>query len=163
MSDAVILRGRLARRVREEAKKAGLSLEEYVVELLSQGLGPRERALVYVEAAEELLGEALEELRRGNVRQAAEKLWGAAALAVKAHAYFREGKRLASHRELWAYKRVLEDELGEWVHDSWASAAEMHICFHEGWCSERDVEEAHKRIERLVKDVTSSIKGRQKS
>ena len=49
------------------------------------------------------------------------------------------------------------------MHDSWASAAEMHICFHEGWCSGRDVEEAHKRIERLVKDVTSSIKGRQKS
>ena len=113
MSDAVILRGRLARRVREEAKKAGFSAEEYVVELLSQGLDPRERALVYVEAAKELLNEALEELRRGNVRQAAEKLWGAAALAVKAHAHFREGMRPASHGELWAYKRVLEDELGE--------------------------------------------------
>lgn len=40
-----------------------------------------------METALDLLEEAREELGKGNVRQAAEKLWGAAALAVKAHAY----------------------------------------------------------------------------
>ena len=83
---------------------------------------------------------------------------GAAALSVEAYAYWREGKRLASHSELWTYKRRLEGELGEWVHDSWASAAEMHICFYEGWCAQKDVENAYKRVERLVREVASLVR-----
>ncbi len=118
MADALLIRGRLARRVREEAEKLGFSVEEYLVEVLSQSLDPKDRAREYVEAAEDPVEEAREELERGNVRQAAEKLWGAAVLAVKAYAYWREGKRLASHGELWEWKRRLEEELGEWVSDS---------------------------------------------
>ena len=160
MGEVVVLRGRLARRVREEAEKLGFSVDEYLVEVLSQGLDPRDRALEYIEAAEDLLGEAREELERGNVRQAAEKLWGAAALAIKAYAFWREGKRLTSHGELWEYKRRLGEELGEWVHDSWASATEMHVCFYEGWCSGKDVENAYKRIEKLVREVATLVKKR---
>ncbi len=159
MAEALVIRGRLARRVREEAERQGLSVEEYLVELLSRDLDPRDRALEYVEAAEDLLDEAREELGRGNVRQAAEKLWGAAALAVKAYAFWREGKRLTSHGELWEYKRRLEDEFGEWVHDSWMSATGMHVCFYEGWCKEKDVTTARKRIEKLVKEVASLLRG----
>lgn len=158
LGEAIVLRGRLAKRVREEAEKHSISVEEYLLELLSQGLDPRDRAREYVEAAEDLLEEAREELGKGNVRQAAEKLWGAAALAIKAYAYWREGKRLTSHGELWEYKRRLGEELGEWVHDSWANATEMHVCFYEGWCKEKDVNTARKRIEKLVKEVASLIK-----
>jgi len=57
------------------------------VELLSQGLDPRDRAREYVEVAEDLLRQAREELEGGNVRQAAEKVWGAVALTVKAYAW----------------------------------------------------------------------------
>jgi len=154
----VIARGRLAQRLREEAERQGVTVDEYLVELLSQGLDPESRAWEYIEAAESLLEEAREELEEGDVRQAAEKLWGAAALAVKAYAWWRSGKRLTSHKELWEYKRRLEDELGEWVHDAWANAAEMHICFYEGWCTEKDVEAALKRIEKLVKEIQLRIK-----
>ena len=153
----VILRGRLARRIREEAEKLGYSVDEYLVEVLSQGINPKDKAREYVEAAEDLLEEAKEELGKGNIRQAAEKLWGAAALTVKAYAYWKEGKRLTSHGELWEWKRRLEDELGEWVHDSWASATEMHVCFYEKWCAGKDVVTAKKRIEKLVKEVASLI------
>ncbi len=159
MAEAIIIRGRLARRVREEAERLGVSVDEYIVEILSQGLDPEDRARGYMEAARDLLDEALDELDRGNTRQAAEKLWGAAALAVKAYAYWKEGKRLASHGELWEWKRRLEDELGEWVHDSWASATEMHVCFYEGWCVGRDVAAAAKRVERLVSGVASLVGG----
>ena len=158
MAEALVIRGWLARRVREEAEKLGFSVEEYLVELLSRDLDPKDRARGYVEAAEDLLQEAKEELRRGNVRQAAEKLWGAAALAVKAYAAWREGRRLTNHGELWEWKRRLEGELGEWVHDSWASATEMHICFYEAWCKEGDVATAQKRVEKLVKEVASLVK-----
>ena len=159
MSQAVIVvRGRLARRVREEAEKLGVSVDEYLVELLSQGLDPKSRAVEYIEAADELLREAQEELDKGDVRQAAEKLWGAAALAVKAYAYWRDGRRLTSHGELWEYKRGLEDELGEWVSDAWNAGNTMHICFYEAWCTGKDVSTAYKRVEKLVKEVAARIK-----
>jgi hypothetical protein len=158
LDEVVVLRGRIAKRIREEAERLGFSVDEYVVELLSQGLDPKDKAREYVEAAGDLLGEAREELEKGNVRQAAEKLWGASALAVKAYAYWKEGRRLTSHSELWKYKRRLEEELGEWVHDAWMNATGMHVCFYEGWCAEKDIEDAYKRIERLVKEVASLLK-----
>ncbi len=158
---AIVLRGQLARRVREEAEKLGVSVDEYLVELVSQGLDPESRAVEYIRAAKSLLEESREELRRGNVRQAAEKLWGAAALAVKAYAYWRDGRRLSSHGELWEYKRRLEDELGEWVGDAWAHASTMHICFYEGWCGKRDVATAHKRVKKLVEELAAMIEDSQ--
>ena len=157
LSNTVVIKGRLAKRVKEEAERLGFTVDEYIVELLSQGLDPKDRALEYVNAAKDLLKEAQRELGEGNTRQAAEKLWGAAALAVKAYAYWRDGKRLSSHGELWEYKRRLEDELGEWVHDSWASATEMHVCFYEGWCTEKDVSTAYKRVEKLVNKLESFL------
>ena len=159
MSQAsIVVRGRLARRVREEAEKQGLSVEEYLVELLSQGLDPRERALEYIEAAEGLLGQASEELRRGDIRQAAEKLWGATALAIKAYAWLREGRRLVSHGELWEYVERLARELGDWVSDAWNAGNSMHTCFYEGWCTKWHVEQSLKKIKKLVREVATLVR-----
>jgi len=158
---AIIVRGRIARRVREEAERLGVSVDEYLVELLSQGLDPKDRAREYVEAAQELLQEAREELEEGNVRQAAEKVWGATALAVKAYAYWKEGRRLTSHSELWRYSKELINKLGEWVSDAWNAGNTMHICFYEGWCARDHVELALKRVEKLVKEVASRIKDKE--
>ena len=157
MGHVILVRGRLAKKLREEAGRLGITVDEYLVELLSQGLDPRDRAVEYVEVAKELLREAEGELRKGNVRQAAEKLWGATALAVKAYAYWRDGRRLSSHGELWEYKRRLEEELGEWVHDAWNAGIAMHTCFYEGWCAEKDVRTACKRVEKLVRKTESKI------
>jgi len=158
VEEAIVLRGRIARNIREKAAKLGVSVDEYIVELLTQTLDPKTKAIEYIEVAEELLKEALEELEKDNVRQAAEKLWGAGALAIKAYAYWKDGRRLSSHGELWEYKRGLEEEFGEWISDAWAQASTMHICFYEGWCARKDVENAYKRIEKLIKEVASKIK-----
>ncbi len=144
---------------RGTAERLGATLEEYILELLSNGADPAERAGGYAEAAEALLEQAREELERGDVRRAAEKLWGAAALAVEAYAAWREGRRLASHGELWGYRRVLERELGGWVYDAWMAANGMRVCFYEGWCSGEDVEEALERIEGLVREVAERVLG----
>ena len=146
-------------RLKVEAERLGEPLEEYIVELLSQALDPGERLKGYLEAARMLLEEARVELEKGDVRQAAEKLWGAAALAVKAYALWREGRRLASHGELWEYVGKMMDELGGWVYDAWMSANGMHTCFYEGWCTERHVKEALKRVARLVGEVAGRIGG----
>lgn len=154
---ADVVGGVAARRLREEAERLGLSLDEFVLELVTRNLDPAERAREYVKASGELLAEARGELERGNVRQAAEKIWGAAALAVKAYALWREGKRLVSHRELWEYKSVVAGELGGWVLDAWAHANSMHTCFYEGWCTRGDVEEALARVGRLVEEAGRRI------
>ncbi|MEB3778864.1 MAG: PaREP1 family protein [Desulfurococcales archaeon] len=144
-------------RLEREARRLGVSLEEYILDLVLRDLDPPERAMEYIESSRDLLEQLREELKRGNVRQAAEKAWGAAALAVKAYAEWREAKRLASHGELWEYKRRLEKDLGGWVSDAWAQATAMHLCFYERWCNREDVEEAAKRIERLVDEVRKRI------
>jgi len=151
----------VAERVRREAEKLGVSVEEYLLELVSRGLDPESKAREYVETALELLEQGREELEKGNVRQAAEKTWGSAALAVKAHAYWREGKRLASHGELWEYVDRVAEELGDWARDSWYAASSMHTCFYEGWCTARQVERAIESVSRLVKTIAEKIRGRE--
>ena len=155
--ETVVVKGVIARRLKEEAEKLNLTLEEYLLELLARNMNPKDRAREYIAAASSLLVEAEEELEKGNVRQAAEKVWGAAALAVKAYAFWREGKRLTSHGELWEYRRKLEAELGDWVYDAWMAANGMHTCFYENWCDKRDVEKALKAVRKLVEEVKQRI------
>ena len=100
-------------RIRREAERQGVNLEEYVIELLSRDLNPEDKAKEYIEASLELLSQARDEMAKGDIGRAAEKVWGAVALAIKAHAYRREGKSLKSHRDLWEYKDKIADKLGE--------------------------------------------------
>ncbi len=148
----------IAEKLEKKARKLGLGLEEYILELALRDLDPAERIKEYIEASMSLLEQAREELEKGDIRQAAEKLWGATALAIKAYAEWREGKRLTSHRELWEYTKKLIEEFGEWMYDAWMSANGMHVCFYEDWCTEKHVEEAIKRIEKLVSEIKKKIK-----
>ncbi len=158
MSVTIILPRTIIEHAKREAKKLGISLEEYLLELVSSGLDPKDKAAEYIKVAEELLEQSREELRKGDLRQAAEKVWGAAALSIKAYAYWKEGKRLASHGELWEYKDRLSKEIGEWVREVWMMASSMHICFYEGWCTERDIEVTYKHVEKLVKEIEGRIR-----
>ncbi|RLG89097.1 MAG: hypothetical protein DRO18_00010 [Thermoprotei archaeon] len=148
----------VAKRLEREAKRVGLSLEEYILELALRDLDPSERVWGHIEASKDFLEQAKEELKEGNVRQAAEKVWGAAALSIKAYAEWKEGRRLASHKELWEYMRKLVRELGPWVREVWMYANSMHICFYEEWCDGEDVEEALKRVRKLVSEIGRRIK-----
>ncbi len=157
VSQAPALPRFILEKARREAEKLGMSIEEYLLEVMSRDLDPREKSREFIEAAKKLLDAAVKELRKGDVRQAAEKTWGAAALSVKAYAYWREGRRLASHGELWEYVEVIARELGDWVRNSWNEATAMHVCFYEGWCQEKQVEAAVKQVEKLVNGVMKKI------
>jgi len=67
---------RVAEYARREAERLSVSLEEYIIDLLVEGLDPRDRVREYIGAAKEFLEHAREELERGNIRQAAEKAVG---------------------------------------------------------------------------------------
>ena len=151
------LKGSIAKKLVEEARKFDLTPKEYLLEILTKNFDPQTKITEYIKSAESFLEEARKELKRNNIRQAAEKIWGAASLTIKAYALWKEGKRLASHSELWEYKTFLANELGEWVRESWFAAQSMHTCFYEGWCDKTDVEIELKYVEKLVKKVKEII------
>lgn len=157
---AIKLPRSVVERLRREAEKLGLTLEEYIVELALQGLDPPEAARGYLEAALNLVEEAREELGRGDLRQASEKIWGACALAIKAHALAVKGLRLESHAELWRYKDEVARELGSWVRIAYKIADSMRKNFYEGLATREDVEDALMEVERLVRAITARLRGR---
>ncbi len=73
----VVFRGYLAKRVKEEAEKLDVSIDEYFADVISHSLNPVDRAREYIRVARDILEDACMELEKGDVRQAAEKLWGA--------------------------------------------------------------------------------------
>ena len=135
-------------RARREAERLGVTLGEYIADRLLADADPPVRAEGYALAASELLGQARRALSNGDLRASAGAAWGAAALALRAHAASR-GQSLDSDG-LWRYTRRLSAELGEWVCDAWAHAVAMRHCFLEGGCTHWHVERALGYIERLV-------------
>jgi len=157
MMEALLLPRRIAEALRRAAEAEGVCLEDLLLDWLTRGADPPQRAVEYAKAALDLLEAAKAELAAGDLRQASEKAWGAAALAVKAYAYWRDSQRLASHGELWRYAKKMAEELGDWVHDAWAQANAMHINYYEGWAQREQVEKAIERVARLVEEVARRI------
>jgi len=147
----------MAKRIREAAERLGVTPEEYILELISKDLDPEERAREYIKAARDLVAQARKELEKGDLRQAGEKIWGACALAIKAHALARRGLKLESHRDLWLYKNEVVKELGDWVRTAFLMANSMHKNFYEGLATREDVEDSLREVEKLVKAVSEAI------
>ena len=87
----------------------------------------------YRSAATQLLEQARQELARGDVRQASEKGWGAAAQAVKAVAEGR-GWEHKTHGSLFeAVRRLLSDPGSDGLDGLFGAANTLHINFYENW------------------------------
>jgi len=106
----------------------------------------------------ELLEQASHKLERDNPRQAGEKIWSACALAIKAHALVKKGKRIESHAELWVYKNEVARELDDWVESAFMQADSMHKSFYEGLATKENVEAALRGVEKLVKPVLEVLR-----
>ena len=148
-------------RLREEARRLNVSIEELVVDIISKtlniSLDPNDRVEFHLRLCEKFLSEAEEFLRRGDYLQASEEGWGAAAQIVKALAA-KEGRELRSHGEL--HKEVVKiiKELGDdELRHLWQSAISLHQNFYEGWLPkelvEKDVEDIRKLVEKLRKHL----------
>ncbi len=150
----IVLPKTLFEKLKREAEAEDIALEELIVEKLAADVDPTSRAEAYWETAEFLLKQATEELAKGDLRQASEKIWGAAALAVKAVAYKREGRRITSHGELWEYVSKLKEELGdEELGRLWRTAMSMHVNFYEGWAPRGEVESALKDLKEFLEKL----------
>jgi len=121
-----------------------------------KNLDPEQKAKEYIESALSLIEQAREELEKGNFRQASEKIWGACALTIKAHAA-KKDLRLESHKDLWIYKNEIAKELGEWVRTVFLKADSMHKNFYEGLATREDVEDTLKEVEKLIRTIHDQI------
>jgi uncharacterized protein (UPF0332 family) len=107
--------------------------------------------------AHSLYQEAISELDRGNIREAAEKAWGATARATKALILAKTGKELdgaigltKAFDELLKQDKQMEDKL-EGRYFTRESSLHGH-CFYDGVCEPRD------QIERRIRETNLYIK-----
>jgi HEPN domain-containing protein len=141
----------LYERLRKAAEAQGLPVEGYVLGLIVESLDPANLPESYCEASEELMRQAREELAKGDLRQAGEKAWGAAALMLKSLAHRRDDLRHSGHGELWEYVGRLAEETGDReLGRLWRSVVSMHVNSYEGWAMRTHVEEAVRDAEEFV-------------
>lgn len=92
-------------------------------------------------------------LADGDLPQASEKGWGAAAVLVKAAAEKR-GWQHDGHRNLWNVIRQLVRETGDPdLRLQFGYAQTMHINFYEVAMNQEEVEEYLEHVERLVRKL----------
>lgn len=104
----------------------------------------------YREASRLLLTQAQSELAAGDVRQASEKGWGAAAQMVKSVAD-RRGWVHRSHAALYNAVALLTAETGdEEIRRLFAVAGNLHVNFYEGWDNADNVAAGLADVERLL-------------
>jgi hypothetical protein len=151
---SIILPERLSRKLREKAEESDSLPEELAIEILFKGLGeesdPEELAEHYQTLSEKYLAEAKEFLGKGDLVQASEKLWGAAALAIKAAAA-RRGLKLERHGSLWGFVDTLVKEGRDRDIVTFFSVANaLHRNFYENEMPKEIVEISAEEIEKLI-------------
>ena len=111
----------------------------------------------YLDVSRTYLEHGKDLLEREDYRQASEKLWGAAAVTVKAVAEKR-GWEHDGHRLLYQVIRRLSDETGDLeLSLLFRAAGQLHINFYEGWLPPDDVEQASDEVEQLLRKLEATL------
>ena len=104
----------------------------------------------YREQSRIFLEQAYLELREGDLRQAAEKGWGAASQMVKAVAQ-EKGWEHSHHRELFeVVSRLRRETEDREISRLFEPANFLHANFYEGTMDQADVEDALERVGQFV-------------
>ena len=111
----------------------------------------------YQATAQELLAKAKTELDQGDLIQASEKGWGAAAQIIKAAAEARSWPH-SSHGRLFDAARRLAEEAGDdQISVLFHAVSALHQNFYENWFSQDSVATGLRHVEQLVRRVTPLI------
>ena len=109
----------------------------------------------YQELSAEYLRKARTHLAEGDLPQASEKGWGAAATAIKAVA---EARGL-DHNGHFLLRRILrqlvEETADHELSEHFGLAESLHISFYEAWLPQEDVELYLSHVERLTGKLAS--------
>ena len=107
----------------------------------------------YREASRPLLAQAMGEWESGDLRQASEKGWGAAAQMVKAAAV-RRGWQHNNHPSLYVVADRLAGEVGDDdISTLFRAASALHINFYENWLDAEGVERGLRDVDRFLDKI----------
>ena len=109
--------------------------------------------LSYREQAYIFLQQADEELARGDLRQASEKAWGAAAQAVKAAGEARGWEHDTHGRLFVIARRLSEEQQDSRVMRQFRRAGRLHQNFYEGKLDADQIASALADVARLVETI----------
>ena len=121
-----------------------------LMEAIRQTTLSTQKTTTYREQSRIFLAQAREELAKGDLPQASEKGWGAAAQIVKANA----DKRGWNHFSHWTLQRAVSD-LSEEAGDPefttlFGSAEALHVNFYENGYTAKAIENYLRRVEQFV-------------
>ncbi len=112
-----------------------------------------EQAIHYRELSADYMRKARAHLAEGDLTQASEKGWGAAAVLVKPIAEQR-GWRHDGHRQLWQALQRLATETGdEQMRRQFGLASSLHMNYYEAWLDTETVAEYLNEVERLIRTL----------
>ena len=104
----------------------------------------------YRTASATLFDQAMSELDAGDLRQASEKLWGAAAQALKSLAERRDWRH-GSHAHFFRIMARLESETEDaGLMLQFDAANQLHINFYENWLDEEQIRRRAEHVHRFV-------------
>ena len=107
----------------------------------------------YADMSREYMARAEDYLRKGDLKQASEKSWGAAACALKSVAAQR-GWHHHSHSLLFDISSQVADEQGQpELRDMFLAANSMHQNFYENWMPEEMVEQVVGRVKQYLAEL----------
>ena len=108
------------------------------------------RVQSYREASREMLNKAREEMAAGDLRQASEKGWGAAAQILKAIAQQR-GWEHTVHKDLRIAARQLSRETNDRrINRLYRTADSLHINWYENWDDAEEVADGLDDVELFI-------------
>ena len=111
----------------------------------------------YFSASRGFLAQAREELDRGELAQASEKGWGAAAQMVKSVAE-RRGWEHNGHASLFQVIRRLTDDTGDTqLVRLFQIANSLHINFYENWLPSQSVGDSIEAVAELVEKLETFL------
>lgn len=107
----------------------------------------------YAAMSREYMAHAEDYLRQGDLKQASEKSWGAAACALKSIAEQR-GWHHQSHSLLFDISSQVADEQGQpELRDIFMQANSMHQNFYENWMPEEMVQQGVGRVKEYLAEL----------
>ena len=107
----------------------------------------------YRSAADRLYDQAMVELEAGDLRQASEKFWGAAAQSMKALAE-RSGRSHGSHFHFYKIIEEVVEQTEDERFDVWFSCANhLHGNFYEDRTPESSIQINADRVRRLIDEL----------
>ena len=102
-----------------------------------------------------LYDQAMVELEGGDLLQASEKLWGAAAQALKSVAE-RRGWRHNSHAQFYNIMAEIEKEASSSVlRRDFSSATELHTNFYENWLNEDQIHSRAADVRHFIEQLNN--------